>query len=122
MSYTSQIKEYLKANSIEEDKVYSHVVIQNDGDETGNYIAEWNLDIPQPTNEQLNSYATIAESNEKWSSIRLKRNQLLAETDWTANSDVTMSDTMKIYRQQLRDLPSTSTNPDEIVFPTKPTE
>ena len=35
--------------------------------------------------------------------LRDKRNLLLAKTDWTANSDVTMSDAMKTYRQQLRD-------------------
>jgi len=35
--------------------------------------------------------------------FRSKRNSLLAKTDWTANSDVTMSDAMKTYRQQLRD-------------------
>ena len=35
--------------------------------------------------------------------LRDKRNNLLAKTDWTANSDVTMSDAMKTYRQQLRD-------------------
>jgi len=35
--------------------------------------------------------------------FRSKRNSLLAKTDWTANSDVTMSDAMKNYRQQLRD-------------------
>ena len=36
-------------------------------------------------------------------SFREKRNDLLSRTDWTANSDVTMSDAMKTYRQQLRD-------------------
>lgn len=35
--------------------------------------------------------------------LREKRNSLLAKTDWTANSDVTMSDAMRTYRQQLRD-------------------
>jgi len=35
--------------------------------------------------------------------LREKRNSLLAKTDWTANSDVIMSDAMKTYRQQLRD-------------------
>ena len=35
--------------------------------------------------------------------LRQKRNRLLLETDWTANSDVTMSDEMKIYRQTDRD-------------------
>ena len=39
-------------------------------------------------------------------SLRDKRNSLLSKTDWTANSDVTMSDAMKNYRQQLRDAPS----------------
>jgi len=52
--------------------------------------------------------------------LREQRNQLLAETDWTANSDVTMSPEMAEYRKLLRDLPSTVdiNNP---VFPTKPT-
>ena len=35
--------------------------------------------------------------------LREDRNNLLAKTDWTANSDVVMSDAMKTYRQQLRD-------------------
>ena len=37
------------------------------------------------------------------STLRMTRNSLLKQTDWTANSDVTMSDAMKTYRQQLRD-------------------
>jgi len=36
-------------------------------------------------------------------SLRIKRNELLAKTDWTSGSDLTMSDEMKTYRQQLRD-------------------
>ncbi len=38
--------------------------------------------------------------------LRAKRNRLLADTDFYALSDVTMSDDMKTYRQELRDLPS----------------
>ena len=37
--------------------------------------------------------------------LRSRRNQLLAETDFYALSDVTMSDDMRTYRQELRDLP-----------------
>lgn len=37
------------------------------------------------------------------SNLRFKRNNLLSKTDWTASSDLTMSDEMKTYRQQLRD-------------------
>ena len=37
------------------------------------------------------------------SDFRLHRNSLLRRTDWSSGSDVTMSDAMKTYRQQLRD-------------------
>ena len=37
-------------------------------------------------------------------SLRQKRNHLLKETDWTSNSDVTMSSAMTTYRQALRDI------------------
>jgi len=55
--------------------------------------------------------------------LRSKRDALLAETDFYALSDVTMSDDMKTYRQELRDLPSgkdTVAKCDDAVFPTKP--
>ena len=55
--------------------------------------------------------------------LRAKRNRLLAETDYYALSDVTMSDDMKTYRQELRDLPSgkdTVEKCDNATFPTKP--
>jgi hypothetical protein len=39
--------------------------------------------------------------------MRHERNALLAATDWTANSDVNMSEEMATYRQALRDLPET---------------
>ena len=52
--------------------------------------------------------------------LRHIRNQLLAETDWMANSDVTMSDAWKTYRQALRDLPSNTSDPKNPTWPTKP--
>ena len=55
--------------------------------------------------------------------LRNERNYLLAKTDWTANSDLTMSSAMKTYRQALRDLPSgkdTVEKCENAVFPTKP--
>ena len=55
--------------------------------------------------------------------LRDKRNNLLAETDWMANSDVTMSDAMRTYRQQLRDITNGLTTVEEVEaveFPTKP--
>jgi len=53
---------------------------------------------------------------------RNTRNNLLAETDWTAMSDVTMADNMKTYRQALRDLPTHKNWPnlEDADWPTKP--
>jgi hypothetical protein len=52
--------------------------------------------------------------------LRVERNKLLAETDWMASSDLTMSDAWKKYRQDLRDITKTATSLDDAKFPTKP--
>ena len=52
---------------------------------------------------------------------RQTRTSLLAETDFYALGDVTMSDAMKTYRQALRDLPTNKDWPD-VTFPEKPKE
>ena len=55
--------------------------------------------------------------------LRRERNQKLAETDFYALSDVTMSSDMQTYRQNLRDLPSgkdTVEKCDNATWPTKP--
>ena len=53
---------------------------------------------------------------------RQTRNMLLAETDFYALSDVTMSSEMQSYRQALRDITSHSNWPNlaEEDWPTKP--
>ena len=55
----------------------------------------------------------------QWDLIRIDRNRRLSETDYLALSDQTLSDDMKTYRQELRDVPSQS-DPDNITWPTKP--
>jgi len=52
--------------------------------------------------------------------IRSKRNRLLAETDYLALADSTLTDEMRAYRQALRDLPANTADPAHPVFPTKP--
>ena len=52
--------------------------------------------------------------------LREKRNRLLAETDWWASSDLTMTTEQTNYRQALRDITNTYSNLDEVVWPTKP--
>ena len=55
--------------------------------------------------------------------LRMQRNNLLAETDWMGNSDVTMSADWKTYRQALRDITKQTPSDDalsNITWPTKP--
>ena len=57
---------------------------------------------------------------EKWFDIRIKRNELLEETDFYALTDVTMTLEMTTYRQALRDITDTYSDPDSVIWPTKP--
>ena len=55
--------------------------------------------------------------------LREDRNRKLASTDWYALQDVTMSDAMTAYRQDLRDLPAGLTTVEEVKavsWPVKP--
>ena len=52
--------------------------------------------------------------------VREERNRLLAETDYLALSDVTMSSAGTTYRQNLRDIPAQSGFPNTVTYPTKP--
>ena len=59
---STKIKEYCKANGVSEVDFLNDVKLQDDGQ--GVYIAEWNLDIAQPTDAQLASYETVANTAE----------------------------------------------------------
>ena len=55
--------------------------------------------------------------------LRDDRNRNLSSTDWHALQDVTMSDAMTAYRQDLRDLPAGLTTVEEVKavsWPVKP--
>jgi hypothetical protein len=54
--------------------------------------------------------------------IRIQRNELLAETDYSVLPDNSSKDTseMRAYRQALRDITSQDTFPNSVVWPTKP--
>ena len=52
--------------------------------------------------------------------LREERDRKLAETDWWAMSDRTMTDAQTTYRQALRDVPANYTSLDDVVWPTKP--
>ncbi len=54
--------------------------------------------------------------------VRVRRNRLLSESDWTQVNDVVLSNDRewKIYRQALRDITDTTEDPRKLSWPTKP--
>lgn len=52
--------------------------------------------------------------------LREERDRRLAQTDWWAVADRTMTAEQTAYRQALRDVPANYTSLDDVVWPTKP--
>jgi hypothetical protein len=84
-------------------------------------ISEWRSpDITQPTEAEIQAETARLEAEQPWKELRQQRNRLIAETDYLALSDSTLSAEMATYRQALRDLPANTTDPANPVWPTKP--
>lgn len=75
------------------------------------------LDIPADAKVEI-----VADA--KWEQIRVKREPLMRDTDWTQMPDVQLTAEKKAefadYRQALRDIPQNVGNPDDVVWPEKP--
>jgi hypothetical protein len=52
--------------------------------------------------------------------LREERNRRLAETDYVALTDATLSEEMRTYRQALRDLPANTSDLANPTWPVKP--
>ena len=81
-------------------------------------VCEWDDDKGAfPTADEMK--AAVVRGN--WDRVRKERNSLLDATDWCAHVDSpAMSDEMKAYRQALRDLPASTENSADVVWPEKP--
>ena len=75
---------------------------------------------PTLTDEQKTTLANHIANDADMVILRIKRNKKLAKSDWMANSDVTMTDAWKNYRQALRDLPANTADPKNPTWPTEP--
>lgn len=83
--------------------------------ENGSWVLGWT--VSSKTQEEIAEYdSSVALDN------RIKRNNLLTDTDWQALSDVTMSAEMTAYRQALRDITAHANWPhlNDDDWPTKP--
>ena len=67
--------------------------------------------------------APVVSPSQLWIQIRLQRDALMAASDYTQMPDYNASNkaAWATYRQALRDLPQTQTDPANITWPTKPT-
>mgnify|MGYP001282689321 CR=1 FL=1 len=83
----------------------------------------------KPTESEIDAEVTRLTNAEPMKLLRVERDKLLTTTDWRASSDLTLADSWKTYRQQLRDLPASSTptldsdgnlDMSSVTFPTKP--
>ncbi len=87
-------------------------------DDAGAFDADGNsieLDL-----ERVASFEQQAVNDQLFLKLRTKRDRLLADTDWWAMSDRTMTDEQAAYRQALRDVPANTTDPANPTWPTKP--
>ena len=76
--------------------------------------------LTTPSETEINNYNyEIA-----FADLRTRRNILLFQSDWTQAADSPLSDSKKTewatYRQNLRDLPGTVSDPSNVSFPDKP--
>ena len=71
---SNKIKEYCKANGVSNVDFTNDVMLQDDG--KGAYIKEWNLDIAQPTQAQLDALESQAQTYENNQQIIATRKKL----------------------------------------------
>ena len=99
------------------------------GSNNGNAIESSNPSDFGTTWKAVSDKKTALINGEPMRLLRVERNRLLAETDWWASSDLSITDEQKKYREDLRDLPSSASpkltsngtlDMSSVTFPTKP--
>ena len=88
-------------------KMINHELVQLTDEEEAAKVAEEKAWADSAADRNLNM-------------LREQRNIILAESDWMANSDVTMTDEWKKYRQELRDITKTYKSLEDVKWPTAP--
>lgn len=89
------------------------------GDEYDGLV--WTDTTKKPTLDELTKAWPEVERNNAFSSLRARRNVLLAESDWTQAADAVVDKVAwAAYRQQLRDLPKTTKDPANVKWPVPP--
>ena len=79
--------------------------------------------ITKPTDAEIKKKYDELVAAEPLNDLRQVRDQLLVQSDWTQNRDVTLSNDAdwKTYRQELRDITKTYKSLADVKWPTEPT-
>ena len=100
------------------------IIVENNSDGKGEVIAKWDVKgKSKPTEKQLKDVDEAAiEAEYNLTSLRVERNLLLEQSDWTQSRDVTLSNDAdwKTYRQALRDITKTYKTLEDVKWPEKP--
>jgi hypothetical protein len=76
---STKIKMYCDANGVSEVDFTKDCLLQNDSNDKGDYIKEWNLDIAQPTDAQLTAQETSANTEEANNEVKATRKALYGD-------------------------------------------
>jgi len=88
--------------------------LQNDSNGTRTFVVWHNNDIPEPTEQEIADAKEDAMNAYWWKVLRVIRDILLVESDWSQGADVPsdLKASYATYRTDLRDLPDNVTKPD----------
>ena len=92
-------------------KVYANLVIHDD-------------QYDKPSQAFLEAELATLQAAHPWRVVRGNRDDLLRKSDWTAVTDTVLSEADQTawaeYRQELRDIPQTYDDADDVVWPDAP--
>lgn len=116
---TVKIKDLFTASCYDEIEMWRRTITTNEEGEREEVIEP----VEKPSEEALVAKFLELKNKKYYTALRKERDRRIAASDWMANSDVTMSDAWRTYRQALRDI-TTQTPEDEyltnIVWPVEP--
>jgi hypothetical protein len=97
-SLSNKIRKYVNA----EVDFTSDVLLQNDSDGKGDYIKEWNLDKPKPTQEQLDALETQAQTYENNQQIISTRKSLYGS--WESQLEEIYDDGIDSWKARIQQI------------------
>ena len=100
---STKIKLYAAANDVASVDFQDNVKLQDNSDGNGAFIAEWNLDIAEPTAEQIASYETAGNTEEANSIVQSTRRNAYGDIGEQLDEIYKNIDTWKARIKSIKD-------------------